>query len=308
MKRLALAVLLLLALPGLGYAQDGEAPLNYAALLSGERIPLTLKLKDLEASWRRFTPAGAQDMSSSLVSLYGLSSGTFYTKGETVTVSTASAEAVSSGRRAFAGETYLIAYAPSSNRSNIYYMMMMGETGEEAPAITADTSLTLALLNVRTMGSLTDIRPFNLEAELAAFAESYAALQQARSGRGMGEAADDPSLSNLKNIALAVQMFITDYDDKLPAMDTPEAFRAALEEYVSNNDVFKEEATGEYYSINASLHGKSLPQIEATSEMVIVYQPTAREDGTRGVAFLDGHALRVNAETWEKLKAASGIK
>jgi hypothetical protein len=184
--------------------------------------------------------------------------------------------------------------------------MMMGQAGEESPETTADTALTLALLNVRTMGSLTDIRPFNLEAELAAFAESYAALQRTRATRV--EQMDDPSLANLKNVALAVQMFLADYDDKLPAMDTPEAFRAALEEYVSNSDVFKDEATGEYYGINASLNGKSLAQIKDPSQIVIAYQTTAQEDGTRGVAFLDGHAQRVNGEEWEKLKAASGIE
>jgi prepilin-type processing-associated H-X9-DG protein len=304
MKRLAVAVLFLLALPGLVHAQEGGTPLDYAALLSGERIPLTVKLKDLDASWRRFTPAGGQDMSASLASLYGLSSGTFYTKGETVTVQVRDRASDGDQARPVARETYLIAYAPPSDRTAIY-AIMAGEAEGESAETTGETALTLALLNVRTMGSLTDIRPFNLEAELAAFAASQAALQRRRAGRV--EETDDPSLSSLRNIALAVQMFLADYDDKLPAMDTPEAFRAALEEYVSSDDVFKDEA-GDYYGLNASLNGKSLTEIADPAQIVLAYQTTAQEDGTRGVAFLDGHVRRVSGEEWEKLKAASGIE
>lgn len=294
MRGVALAMLFLLLLPVSVWAAQVSPTMDFPTALSGTSIRLSMKMSEFDSSWRRVTVTGAQDLASSYAAMSGIPVGTHYTRGETVSI---------------AGETYLIAYSPPPNSAAMGFMMF-GRSGATVEAVTAETPFALSLLNVRTMSSLSDIRPFDLEAELAAFAEANSRLQsimESRASVGVVEANDDGSLSNLKNVALAAQMFMADYDDKIPPVDTAEAFRKALEEYVASDDVFQDPDTGELYAVNASLQGKSLSAIQDPAVLVLVYQPTPRDDGTRGVGFLDGHVKRVSDEEWQKLKAESGI-
>jgi hypothetical protein len=292
MRGVALAMLFLLLLPISVWAAQTSGTMDFPTALSGTSIRLSMKMSEFDGSWRRVTVTGAQDLASSYAAMYGLPIGVQYTKGETANIM---------------GETYLIAYSPPPNRTAMGYMML-GRTEGTVEEITADTPFALSLLSVRTMGSLTNIRPFDLQTEIAAFQQAYSGLQAMIASRGQGEeASNDPSLSNLKNVALAAQMFMADYDDKIPPVDTAEAFRKALEEYVASDDVFQDPDTGESYAVNASLQGKSLSAIQDPAVIVLVYQPTPRDDGTRGVGFLDGHVKRVSDEEWQKLKAESGI-
>jgi prepilin-type processing-associated H-X9-DG protein len=41
--------------------------------------------------------------------------------------------------------------------------------------------------------------------------------------------------------------------------------------------------------------------------MVVIYEDSPAPDGTRGVAFLDGHAKRINESDWPAIKKASKI-
>ncbi|MFB3881517.1 MAG: hypothetical protein ACE149_09645 [Armatimonadota bacterium] len=295
MRGVALALLLLLLLPVSVWAAQTTQSVDFPTALSGTAIRLSMKLSEFDSSWRRVTVTGAQDLASSYAAMSGIPVGTHYTRGDTVTI---------------AGETFLIAYSPPPNNAAMG-LMIFGRGGGAVEDVTAETSFALSLLNVRTISSLSDIRPFDLATELAAFAEATSRLQsmmEARASTGVVEGEDDPSLSNLKNVALAAQMFMADYDDKIPPVETAEAFRKALEEYVPSNDVFQDPDTGELYSVNASLQGRSLAQIEDPAATVLVYQQTPRADGSRDVGFLDGHVKRVSDEEWQKLKAGSGIE
>jgi|GEM_PF-5415672 len=111
-------------------------------LISGNRFPLTLKLRDLNNEWRGFSMSGQYEMGDwmqTFSSLFGTSaSNLYYTKGQTVSVG---------------NETYLVAYRIESKPEKL----------------TAETSLTLSLLNLRTIGSLNNIRLFNLQQEVLLF-------------------------------------------------------------------------------------------------------------------------------------------
>jgi hypothetical protein len=288
MTRITLVPLLLLVICSSAWA--GAQPTDFATLLSGSSIPLTLTLKDLDNSWRVFSASGAQETAGGIyAAMYGAPGVAYYSKGQTVTVS---------------GETYLVAYSLQAKRPG-YVTMMMGRGGGVQPeTLTAASPVGLSLLNVRTMGDLTDIHPFDRDAEIAAYMKSYQELAAAAAASSGEEAAS--STSSIKNVAIAVEMFMADYD-KLPPMKTPEDFRKALEEYVKNDDAFKDPETGEYFAVNSSISEKSVSDIKDPAKMVVAYQATPGKDGKRWVAFTDGHVQQVTGDQWKEFRDASGV-
>jgi hypothetical protein len=110
-------------------------------ILSGKTIPNTVKLKDLTPEWRSLATNGQFELGSSIQSLFtsftGMSLfGNYYTKGQTISL---------------AGESYIVAYSLQ----------------EKPEKITGEIPLGLSLLNMKTIGSLTNIHSFNLATETA---------------------------------------------------------------------------------------------------------------------------------------------
>lgn len=133
-------------------------------LLSGQQIPLTLPLKNLDNSWRRISISGLAEMADMMKSWSGLLgtptyNNVYYTQGKTVTI---------------ANKNYLIAYRIPMNTEPINFMTLASQMfnpceGQEdsAPAITMETPVSLSLLNLETIGSLNDIKVFNINQEIA---------------------------------------------------------------------------------------------------------------------------------------------
>ncbi len=300
MRRMVLVVLVLVscavsvgAAPGprAAKAKAATQQQGLGALLSGHVLPLSRKLKDLDGTWRRFSLGGGDQSITS--AMYGLPGTVYYTTGQTVSAQ---------------GESYLVAYSPEVKMGSLQ-LMMTGRSEGTTEQVGGETPVRLALLNLRTMGSLVDIRPFSLQAEVASFSEALSSLRSISSQMSVGdeEESGDASLANLKNIALAAEMYMADYDT-LPPMANAEEFRAALDEYVMNAEVFKDPESGAFYAVNASLSGKAVSALGDPSGTVLVYQAEPGKDGQRGVGFLDGRAKKVTEAEWEKLKAASGIE
>jgi hypothetical protein len=292
MKRPACLLLFLLLLPASLWAAAPSRTTDFAALLSGRIVPLSVKLGQLDSTWRRFTILGAQSQGSSLA-MFGLPSASptvvYYSKGQT-------ASAV--------GESFLVAYAADVKLPDAT-AALLGRGGEMPEPVTADTPLQLTLLNVHALSNLTGIKPFDLKAELASYQQAYEAVQSAIEARGSmteGESSD----SNLKNLTLAIVMYYTDYDAMPPFADVDET-RTVLEDYVKNDEVFND-PTGEPYQFNASLSGKTIESSEDMSKLVVVYQAAPGEDDQREVGFADGHVRKVSAEEWGTLQAESGLE
>jgi len=143
---------------------------DFENLVSGQQVPLAKSLKDLDNSWRQISISGQFEMGDFMKNWAGLFGGSsynyvYYTQGKTVKV---------------ADETYVIAYRlPSTGQGlNMRTLMettfSMGCTESSLPVqLKPETSLSLALLNIRTIGSLNDVRPFNLKEELAASEQQY---------------------------------------------------------------------------------------------------------------------------------------
>lgn len=274
--------------------QNGDLRLlDLKEVLSGNSIPLTRTLKDLDGTWRTLSVSTASDAANPATAYLALSTGgsapnTYYTQGSTVTLGT---------------ETYIVAYRPKSPKIDFAALMRGGANDLPKPAkMTPDTPLFLSLLNLRTLGTLSDIQPFLLEDELKSSAPA--------AGTGLGEAAGDtgqPSLSNLTQIGLAMTQYTQDNDEYLPSMQSAANAKKALLPYVHSHDVFQQPQTHAPYLPNTSLSGRSLASFENPATMVIYYEARPGPDGMRAVLFLDGHAKLIRESEWPALKAASHV-
>ncbi|NJM90245.1 MAG: hypothetical protein HC847_27025 [Hydrococcus sp. RU_2_2] len=149
---------------------------DFSSLVSGQQVPLAKQLKDLDSSWRQISVSGQFEMGDFMKNWSGLFGGSpanyvYYTQGETVEV---------------ASETYVIAYRIPSTGEGLTIKTFMETTFSfgcnEASLpiqLAPETTINLSLLNLRTIGSLNDVRSFNLSEELAASQKRYEEAKKA---------------------------------------------------------------------------------------------------------------------------------
>ncbi len=278
-RPLALLLCGLLALPApAALAQAPAASSDFTSAMSGTTRPLTLKIKDLDATWRQLSisKVGGAD----LLSLFaGSARGAapaldqYYTHGETTVIG---------------GETYLVAYRYALKLSDL-----MGNASTP-PQITPDTTLNLSLINVRQIASLDSIQPF-------------APVTAAQTDAEAAKNAQAQSLANLKQIGLGLLQYTQDWDEHYPPMQSTEIAKNALLPYIKSDTVFQNPTTHKPYRPNTSLSHQPLVSIQNPSTLMAYYDDGPNADGERGVLFADGHAKMVTEEEWRRLKAASHL-
>jgi hypothetical protein len=123
---------------------------SLTSILSGSNIPTSIKLKELTPEWRAMSTNGQLEIGN-LQAFIGLWGGgafatNYYTKGQTVVVGS---------------ETYIVAYSLLSL----------------ADKISPEMPLSLSLLNLKTIGSMSNIRAFEPIAETKLLEKQLASLQ-----------------------------------------------------------------------------------------------------------------------------------
>ncbi len=285
-------ILLALAVAAIAHAEKT----TLKDFLADKTVPLTLQLKDLNSDWRRVNIGGAADAAAgparaytALLGLAGGGGGPYYTKGDTVVLE---------------GETYLIAYRAQTKPIDYATLLRGGMRAEQMPKPeppSPESLLALALVHLRTAGSLTDIRPFDLETELAGGDTSAAALDEARdkAGRATG-------LQHLRALGVALLAYAQDGDKTLPPLQDLAATRKALLPYVKEEAVFAHPDTKEPYRANAALAGKKLAAIAQPADTIVFYEAKPVSN-TRGVLYLDGHCKRIPESEWPEVKRQSNL-
>ena len=282
-----LVVLVVLAAMLAAFMQSAKCE-EIKEVLKGKVAPLTLQLKDLNGDWWRLN-ASSQSAENALMSFYAslaggaAGGGGNYTKGETLKLG---------------GETFLITYQVEAKPVNFRDIARLSEP-PKPEKLTPESKLTLALLNMRLTSSLSGIKPFNLEQEIKSSENAGVEVEE--------QEATAQSLSCLKNLALAVLMCVDDYDGVIPDIKTPETAKEQLKPYVGDEKILTNPVTKMPYQFNAILAGKKIAHISDPASMAVIYEDSPAPDGTRGVAFLDGHAKRINESDWPAIKKASKI-
>jgi hypothetical protein len=132
-----------------------EAPsaikeLNLANILNGSTVATSIRLREIPADWRGFGINGPLEIGNLQTVINSSGGGSFgasyYTKGQSISIGS---------------ETYVVAYS----------LLSVVDT------ITPDTPLGLSLLNLRTVGSLSNIRTFEIAKETKILAKQLAILK-----------------------------------------------------------------------------------------------------------------------------------
>jgi hypothetical protein len=117
------------------------------------------------------------------------------------------------------------------------------------------------------------------------------------------------TLSNLKQAGTALMIFLADYDDIFPyVQSSPQLFKF-LEPYARNAEIFKtKNPMGGAFRFNMSLAGVNSTDVEKPAEVPMIYESEAWADGKRCVCYADSHAKVVSAEEWQKLQPMLNLK
>lgn len=115
-------------------------------------------------------------------------------------------------------------------------------------------------------------------------------------------------LSNIKQLGIAVMMYLADHEDKFTM--NPSKLKATLYPYTKNDRIWTCPLTPKAraaYSLNAKLLKKNHFDIEEIHNTVMVYEGSKgqldfKHAGYAAVAFADGSAKMVNAETAKRLR------
>jgi hypothetical protein len=133
-------------------AQDRRlaAEPSLASVLSGNSVPTSIELKKLTPEWRAMSTNGQFEFGNfqAFVGIFGggVFATTYYTKGQTVSIGS---------------ETYIVAYS----------LLSLVET------VAPETPLNLSLLNLKTIGTMSNIRSFDSIAETKVLERQLASLQ-----------------------------------------------------------------------------------------------------------------------------------
>ena len=117
------------------------------------------------------------------------------------------------------------------------------------------------------------------------------------------------TLSNAKQLALGMLMYSSDYDDVMPYAQSTAAVKYVEAPYLKNNELWKSlNPKGGEFRFNMALAGVSLTEVPEPANTPLFFEPNAWPDGTRVVAYTDGHAKRVDAEEWKRLQPFLKLK
>lgn len=250
-------------------------------ILSGREMPLSVPVKDLDASFRRFVVDGAPGVNNVqnmwIEAKAGVELGVYLTRGATVKLG---------------DETYLVAYRPSirlnpeifrghGNNNDVVQMRKMGP----------NSKLTLSLLNLRTTSSLNDIRPFDRARDVETAAEGIAA-----------------SVRSLQRLGAGIRTWTYSRGGVFPEMKaiTP-AFKRVFYPHVHDQRLWENPTSEELVRPNAALSGLRFRDIINVKYVFSFAENSVATDGMRGVLFLDGHVERVDAARWERLKKVAPL-
>ena len=142
---------------------------DFKDLLSGKTCPLTVKLGDLDKDWRRISIRSGGSVSGNIsVSVSGNQASS--SSQNNIAELIGKRNYLTRGRILSAnGQVYLVAYhLPGGGLDLQALIQAMGTKSPlEAAILNPESILPLSLLDVKSMGSLDDIRPYDMKREIA---------------------------------------------------------------------------------------------------------------------------------------------
>ena len=117
------------------------------------------------------------------------------------------------------------------------------------------------------------------------------------------------ALSKVKQLTIAMMMYVTDYDDLTPYAQATVAVEYVTWPYVKNISIWKTgNPEGSRFYFNMAVAGVKLSDVENPANIVMFYESRAWPDGRRILSFCDGHAKIVTENEWQKYKLTLKLK
>jgi hypothetical protein len=250
------------------------------SVLSSQKYPLSIQLKNLDASWRRFLLSEGNENATQMRAWgagSGFKYGVHFTEGDIVQIGE---------------ESFLVAYRlPVKIAVRTLNQIALGPVPIPRKP-DGDTILCLSLLNLKSIGSLDDLRPFN-----------------PRTDMDSDRPAREESVRTLEQLGQGVLRYIR-ARGKLPVLHNPLDWgaRRTFYPYVGDERLFMQPGTQQPYRFNEILGGKKAAHISNKQSFVVFYESQPAGDGTTGVLFMDGQVERLSPAHWEIAKRASKIE
>ena len=291
-KPFALAAVCGLLLMPRAHAQNAATPadstpattadsVNLRSFLSGTDLPLSLKMRDLNSSYRSFTIARSNDSFLNYMqmvgAMQGIEFGRYYTTGQTTVIG---------------GQTYLICYRPQIE-PDAAALRNFGHGDPVVPVKPApDDKISLSLIDLKTAGSLNDVRVFDARRELQTDADGRAA-----------------SVRTLTFLGQGIRQAIQARGGVVPAVaETVDAqTRRNFYPYVHDERTWRNPANDEFYTPNPAIAGLRLSNVQNAKYLPAFYESEPSSDGSVAIVFLDGHVERATAARWERYQEVEPI-
>jgi hypothetical protein len=221
-----------------------------------------------------------------------VAAGVYWTQGERTTVE---------------GRDFLIAYRLDIPVSSL----AGGGRSFDHWAMENPMELALQLIRPDAIGRLSPIPSLSPE-KMAKAIETFERALAEETGLPVGTrvagtanmaARQTAALSNVKQIALGIMLYGSDYDDRFPKTPSIANLRKAVEPYLKNASIW---STGNpnrsEFLFNPMLYGHSATDVPSPAEWPMVYESRAWPDGRRVVGYVDGHAKLVTGAEWTRLE------
>jgi len=309
---------LVFALTGAALAQS-KSPKNLYEALAAQGVPTMIHAEEMTTDWHVFSLGltGIFDRSFYDNSSNERYDNFYYTKGELIS---------------FGATKYLVAYRlsessdPDQSAALDYYNAKPNDKTppRRTPILLKNSPMTLALLAFNQSQNFREIQKFNPVLDTAK------ALSKAELERRMSQA-------NLKQIGLAMAMYVQDYDEVYPPMiaarnadeveyssfDVPPppmppgsydpctcdhaTVQDRLSPYTKDSQIFLQPVTGRPYLPNYKISRKPVSQFKNPSQIFLFYEDAPNTALTRNVVYADGHVKELSEEEFQRQRKAQGI-
>ncbi|HVT14301.1 MAG TPA: hypothetical protein VHE55_18705 [Fimbriimonadaceae bacterium] len=285
LTRVRLVAVWILCLP---YVMAGAQGIS--GLIKSPPVPETMAIKDMPADFKAVDIqttasdfAGAMQMS--MFSMAGSGAGNSFEMYQLFQTSWTNGQTINSD----AGEflvTYKLGFTPPSE-------------GSYAPKMASE--LRLSLIRKDSIIGISPRNDLKRERLLEMMSPEAQTARQTENSR-------TAALSNMKQLALGMIMYSSDYDDVVPYVQDSKSALAVTMPYLKNGQLTKSLNPGSRILMNMAIAGVEMTAIEAPAETVLYYDEKPWPDGSRLVAFMDGHVKFVEPEAWAKAEATLHLK
>ncbi|MGV3617522.1 MAG: hypothetical protein ACO1SV_19525 [Fimbriimonas sp.] len=110
------------------------------------------------------------------------------------------------------------------------------------------------------------------------------------------------SLSNAKQVAIALVMYTGDWDDVHPATNSTAGAIKLVTPYLKDAKIWRTENAGARLLFNTNLSGVSSVILPSPADVPLVYESKSWPDGGRIVGYVDGHVKIEPSSRWPSIE------